>query len=190
MKNKNITSKCNCSCEENISKSRRKFLRNAAHITIIGGTAFVLEACGSSSSSPTGPTDPGDGGGNGGGSGGGGNTGTGYEYNSSTGIITIDISRIYTSLQNTGTAIALSASNTFDNRGLIVIRSGPSTITALSRRCTHQSNTVNVSANNLLCPSHNSIFDFNGNVISGPATSPLTKYTASISNSIITISNS
>ena len=88
----------------------------------------------------------------------------GYTYDPSTGIITIDTSMIYQTLQNTGGAIALSGSDTFDNRGIIVLRTSNTGVRALSRNCTHAGFTVNINtaANNLVCPSHNSIFDLNG----------------------------
>ena len=86
----------------------------------------------------------------------------------------------------------LSGSDTFDSRGLIIFRTSSSGVRALSRRCTHANNTVNInsSANNLVCPSHNSIFDLNGNAISGPAQGTLTQYNASINSekNLITIS--
>jgi Rieske Fe-S protein len=174
---------------------------------LIGSTAFILEACGGGSS-PTGPDDNnGDTGGgdnNGGGDNGGGNNGggdngggtgdTGYNYDTSTGIITIDITMIYQTLQTVGLGIMLSGSDTFDNRGLIIFRTSTSGVRALSRRCTHANNTVNINnaANNLVCPSHNSIFDLNGNVISGPATGALTQYNGSINSegTLITITQS
>ena len=120
--------------------------------------------------------------------GGGGNTG--YNYDPASGVITIDTSMIYQTLQNTGGAIALSGSDTFDNRGIIVLRTSTTGVRALSRNCTHAGFTVNINsaANNLVCPSHNSIFDLNGNVVSGPASGALTRYSASLSGSIITIS--
>jgi len=190
---------CDCSCFEDkgVDRSRRDFIKKASIVTMVGSSAFILEACGGGGGSPTGP-DPGDnnGGGNGGGNGsgnGGGNGGgnTGYNYDPNTQTITIDITLIYTSLQNTGTGIALSSSTTFDSRGIIVLRTGSSSVRALSRRCTHAGSIVNInsSSNNLLCPSHNSIFDLNGNVISGPANSSLTRYNASINaeGTIITI---
>ena len=123
----------------------------------------------------------------GGGGNGGGNTG--YNYDPTTGVITIDTSMIYQTLQNTGGAIALSGSDTFDNRGIIVLRTSNTGVRALSRNCTHAGFTVNINtaANNLVCPSHNSIFDLNGNVVSGPASGALTRYSASLSGSIITI---
>jgi len=195
---------CNCNISEDVDSSKRDFIKRATAITVIGGTAFILEACGGGGS-PTGPEDNngddnggGSGGGdNGGGSGGGDNGGgsggdTGYNYDPATGTITIDISKIYTTLQTVGFGIMLASNITFDDRGIIVLRTSGNSVKALSRRCTHQGQTVNIDAanNNLLCPSHDSVFDFNGNVISGPASSSLAQYSASIDGNIITITSS
>ena len=200
-----IKKTCDCDCFEQqaTDPSRRDFIRKASTLTIVGGTAFLLEACGGGGSptSSGGDTDgggdnSGGGGDNSGGggdnSGGGGDNGggnTGYNYDPATGVITIDTSMIYQTLQNTGGAIALSGSDTFDNRGIIVLRTSNTGVRALSRNCTHAGFTVNINtaANNLVCPSHNSIFDLNGNVVSGPASGALTRYSASLSGAIITI---
>ena len=198
--------KCDCDCFEKQASnpSRRDFIKKVTTVTIVGGTAFLLEACGgggSPTSSDDGVNGGGDSGGgnNGGGDSGGGNNGgggddgvnTGYNYDPSTGIITIDTSMIYQALQNTGGAIALSGSDTFDSRGIVVLRTSNTGVRALSRNCTHAGFTVNINsaANNLVCPSHNSIFDLNGNVVSGPATRALTRYNASLNTegTIITI---
>ena len=204
-KNKPTTCNCNCSNEKVIDTSRREFIRKASAITLVGGTAFILQACGGGSptSSDNGDNDNTSGGNTGGGNTGGGNTGggntgegntggetgNGYSYDAATKTITIDITKIHQSLQNIGGGIALNSNETFDNRGIIVLRTSTSGVRALSRVCTHQGQSViiNSSANNLLCPSHNSIFDLNGNVISGPASGSLTKYNATLSGSIITI---
>ena len=198
MSDKIKQSKCACNCfeEKAFDPSRRDFIRKASTLTLIGSTAFILEACGGGSS-PTGPDNNGDTGGgdnNGGGDNGGGTGDTGYNYDTSTGIITIDITMIYQTLQTVGLGIMLSGSDTFDNRGLIIFRTSTSGVRALSRRCTHANNTVNINnaANNLVCPSHNSIFDLNGNAISGPATGALTQYNGSINSegTLITITQS
>jgi len=204
MSDKIKQSKCACNCfeEKAVDPSRRDFIRKASTLTLIGSTAFILEACGGGSS-PTGPDDNngdtggGDnngGGNNGGGDNGGGTGDTGYNYDTSTGIITIDITMIYQTLQTVGLGIMLSGSDTFDNRGIIIFRTSTSGVRALSRRCTHANNTVNINnaANNLVCPSHNSIFDLNGNAISGPATGALTQYNGSINSegTLITITQS
>ena len=196
---------CNCNISEDVDSSKRDFIKRATAITVIGGTAFILEACGGGGS-PTGPEDNNGGGDNGGGSGGGDTGGgsgggdngggsggdTGYNYDPATGTITIDISKIYTTLQTVGSGIMLASNITFDDRGIIVLRTSGNSVKALSRRCTHQGQTVNIDAanNNLLCPSHDSVFDFNGNVISGPASSSLAQYSASINGNIITITSS
>ena len=190
---------CNCNISEDVDSSKRDFIKRATAITVIGGTAFILEAC-AGGGSPTGPEDNNGGGDNGGGDNGGGDNGggdngggdTGYNYDPATGTITIDISKIYTTLQTVGSGIMLASNITFDDRGIIVLRTSGNSVKALSRRCTHQGQTVNIDAanNNLLCPSHDSVFDFNGNVISGPASSSLAQYSASINGNIITITSS
>ncbi len=188
---------CNCNISEDVDSSKRDFIKRATAITVIGGTAFILEACGGGGS-PTGPEDNNGGGDNGGGDNGGGDNGggsggdTGYNYDPATGTITIDISKIHTTLQIVGSGIMLASNITFDDRGIIVLRTSGNSVKALSRRCTHQGQTVNIDAanNNLLCPSHDSVFDFNGNVISGPASSSLAQYSASINGNIITITSS
>ena len=195
---------CDCNSEKPSDPSRRDFMKQATTLTMIGSTAFILQACGGGGSSPTGPEDPGGGdnnggdnnGGdnNGGDNNGGGDTNTGYTYDAATGTITIDTSMMYTTLQTAGNGIQLSGSDTFDSRGIIVLRTSNTGVRALSRRCTHANNTVNINSagNNLLCPSHNSIFDLNGNAVSGPATGALASYACSLDSAgtIITIQNS
>ena len=178
---------CECDCQAIPDPSRRNFIKQATTLTIIGGTAFILEACGGGSS----PTSSDDGTGGGGDTGGGGSTG--YNYDANTGTITIDITMIHTTLQTVGSGIALSSSITFDNKGIIVLRTSNTGVRALSRNCTHQGNIVNIDSTNSNLPcsaqtsGHGSVFDFSGNVVSGPATSSLTQYNASLSGTIITI---
>ena len=196
-------SKCACNCfeEKAVDPSRRDFIRKASTLTLIGSTAFILEACGGGSS-PTGPDnnggDTGGGDNNGGGNNGGGTGDTGYNFDASTGTITIDITKIYQSLQTVGSGIVLSGSNTFASLGLIVIRASNSSVRALSRNCTHAGFSVNFDGanNNLPCSqqggSHGSIFNLDGSVQKGPATKALTSYNASINSegTLITITQS
>ena len=200
MSDKIKQSKCACNCfeEKAVDPSRRDFIRKASTLTLIGSTAFILEACGGGSS-PTGPDNNGGdtgGGGTGGGDNNGGGTGdTGYNFDASTGTITIDITKIYQSLQTVGSGIVLSGSNTFASLGLIVIRASNSSVRALSRNCTHAGFSVNFDGanNNLPCSqqggSHGSIFNLDGSVQRGPASRALTNYNASINSegTIITI---
>ena len=198
----NNTCECDCLNQQPKNPSRRDFIKKASTLTIIGSTAFILEACGgggspTSSGGDTGGGDTG-GGDTGGGNNGGGTGDTGYNYDSSTGIITINITMIHQTLQTVGNGIQLSGSNTFDNNGIIVLRTSNSGVRALSRNCTHAGSTVNFDSvnNNLPCSlqggSHGSVFDINGNVVRGPANRSLTRYTASINaeGTIITISQS
>jgi Rieske Fe-S protein len=206
MSDKIKQSKCACNCfeEKAVDSSRRDFIRKASTLTLIGSTAFILEACGGGSSSPTGPDnnggdtggdDTGGGDNNGGGNNGGGTGDTGYNFDASTGTITIDITKIYQSLQTVGSGIVLSGSNTFASLGLIVIRASNSSVRALSRNCTHAGFSVNFDGanNNLPCSqqggSHGSIFNLDGSVQKGPATKALTSYNASINSegTLITI---
>ena len=200
MSDKIKQSKCACNCfeEKAVDPSRRDFIRKASTLTLIGSTAFILEACGGGSS-PTGPDNNGGdtgGGGTGGGDNNGGGTGdTGYNFDASSGTITIDITKIYQSLQTVGSGIVLSGSNTFASLGLIVIRASNSSVRALSRNCTHAGFSVNFDGanNNLPCSqqggSHGSIFNLDGSVQRGPASRALTSYNASINSegTIITI---
>jgi len=200
MSNKIKPSNCACNCfeEKAVDPSRRDFIRKASTLTLIGSTAFILEACGGGSS-PTGPDnnggDTGGGDTGGGGNNGGGTGDTGYNFDASTGTITIDITKIYQSLQTVGSGIVLSGSNTFASLGLIVIRASNSSVRALSRNCTHAGFSVNFDGanNNLPCSqqggSHGSIFNLDGSVQKGPATKALTSYNASINSegTLITI---
>ena len=196
-----IKKTCDCDCldKQATDPSRRDFIRKASTLTLIGGSAFILEACGgggspTSSGGDTGGGDTG-GGNNGGGNNGGGSGDTGYNYDASTGTITIDITKIYQTLQTVGSGIVLSGSNTFTSLGLIIIRASNSTVRALSRNCTHAGFSVNFDSvnNNLPCSaqggSHGSIFNLNGTVQRGPASRSLTSYNASINSegTIITI---
>lgn len=72
---------------------------------------------------------------------------------------------------------------------IIVIRSTDSLYIALSKICTHQGCEVgyNHAANKLPCPCHGSEFDRDGNVLQGPATSKLTKYTTKLDGDILKI---
>ena len=185
--------KCECDCFKNneIDSSRRNFMKKATALTVIGSTSLILEACGGGGSSPTSSDTGGDD--TGGGTGGGGDTG--YTYDASTGTITIDITMIYQDLQNVNGIIPLTATNTFDNNGIIVLRSSNTEVKAFSRRCTHAGSMVNIDStnNNLPCvqqgAGHGSVFDLNGAAVSGPAKSSLTRYNASINSegTIITI---
>jgi len=108
--------------------------------------------------------------------------------NNSDATITIDISlAINNSLKNIGGSIIISGNN-IDENGMLIIRTGESSVTALSRTCTHQGCILPIfQSGSSRCPCHGSRFDTLGNVLNGPATTPLKKYNATIDGNIITI---
>ncbi len=73
---------------------------------------------------------------------------------------------------------------------VIVIRN-PETkeLVALKSLCTHQGCTVkwDQQKQNLFCPCHNSLFDIKGEIVSGPATKPLSNYEVKEDNGLVLI---
>jgi cytochrome b6-f complex iron-sulfur subunit len=74
---------------------------------------------------------------------------------------------------------------------VIVIRTGSSTYAALSETCTHAGCSVSYSSSSkqLVCPCHGGVFDSNGNVVSGPPSSPLPQYKTSLSGNTLTVTS-
>ncbi len=73
---------------------------------------------------------------------------------------------------------------------IIIIRTGDTSYTALSKVCTHQGCTVsyNKSSNRLVCPCHGAQFNTGGSVLQGPASRALTSYTVTVNGNTLTIS--
>ena len=66
-----------------------------------------------------------------------------------------------------------------DGTPILVVRKSATNYLALSMYCTHQGCQVNSPRNQqIYCGCHGSVFDLSGNVIQGPANSPLAKYTS------------
>jgi len=100
-----------------------------------------------------------------------------------TGGTTIDLTTsAYAPLKTIGGAVY--------SGNMIIIRSSATSYVALSKICTHQGCTVeyNNAANKLVCPCHGAQFSTSGSVLQGPANNPLTKYTATVNGTILTIS--
>jgi Rieske Fe-S protein len=72
---------------------------------------------------------------------------------------------------------------------LLVVRNDATSVSAYSATCTHQQCTINGFTENVFqCPCHGSRFSpTNGSVLRGPATAPLRRFTASITNGVVTI---
>lgn len=73
--------------------------------------------------------------------------------------------------------------------GIIIAKINDTTFSALSQTCTHQGATVEylASESRFHCPRHGSNFDVNGNVINGPAASPLQKYKTSLNGNLLRV---
>jgi len=71
---------------------------------------------------------------------------------------------------------------------IIIINTGTGFI-ALSSVCTHKGCTVSYNAgnDNLPCPCHGSLYNTNGAVLNGPASSPLKKFSISQVGDVLTI---
>jgi cytochrome b6-f complex iron-sulfur subunit len=94
--------------------------------------------------------------------------------------LTIDLtSPAYTNLAAEGSAIIK------DN--LLIIHAGLDNYVALSKICTHEGCVVGYIGTEVVCPCHGSRFSISGSVLAGPATSPLKKYTTTLSGNILTI---
>jgi len=157
MNDNNINALLNNSC------NRREFVKDT--LTGIGTVAFgsfmLVNQSGCSS-----PTEP----------------------NNSDETITVDLSLSENSaLLVVGGALALG-SNVIDSKGILLYRQSDTNVLAFSRNCTHNGCTIGSFHNGTsACPCHDSQFDTSGNVINGPATNPLTQYSATITGNIVTI---
>ncbi len=103
--------------------------------------------------------------------------------NVSHGTTTIDISKL-----TTDGGFLTNSSVTTDGTPILVIRQNATTYTALSMMCTHTGCTVNTpSGGQIYCACHGSVFDTHGNVVHGPAGSPLTNYGVALNAAAKTI---
>ncbi|MBN1440159.1 MAG: Rieske 2Fe-2S domain-containing protein [Anaerolineales bacterium] len=91
------------------------------------------------------------------------------------------------SLAAVGGTLTLEA-NDIDPKGILLYRSGESSVLAFSRNCPHQGCAVEGFRDGVAaCPCHRSEFDAGGNVLRGPADKPLAAYGASLSGTVLTI---
>ena len=90
----------------------------------------------------------------------------------------------YSVLANTGGSLSLDGGSGIPSPGILIHRSSPTSVNVVSRYCTHQGCPV---GSNYVCACHNSIFAKDGSVIQGPASSSLTTYSATVSDTNILI---
>ncbi len=99
------------------------------------------------------------------------------------GTTTIDISKLTADGQ-----FLTDSTVTPDGTPILVIRRNATTYTALSMYCTHSGCQVNTPrSGSIVCTCHNSVFNYDGTVIGGPAPSPLTKYGVALNAAAKTI---
>lgn len=68
---------------------------------------------------------------------------------------------------------------------ILVRKMGPTSFTALLLRCTHQDWDLQVGKNQINCTYHGSVFDWMGNVKTGPASTRLKSLTTRIENELL-----
>ena len=97
---------------------------------------------------------------------------------------TIDISSSqYSALQNKGGYVYYSANS------IIIAKDNAGNFIALYDVCPHAGCTIQFDGTSKFpCPCHGSMFDENGNVTQGPATSGVKKYNTSLSGTKLTVS--
>jgi cytochrome b6-f complex iron-sulfur subunit len=74
-------------------------------------------------------------------------------------------------------------------RDILFVRDSDTTVHAVGAICTHNSCTLGYdpTGKHVVCPCHNSTFDLEGHVLTGPATKPLTTYKATLSGERVVI---
>jgi Rieske Fe-S protein len=103
--------------------------------------------------------------------------------------ITLDLSDSrYSSLATVGASLNIPDPNN-STRPIIVRRVSQTAVAAVSSQCTYDGCQLPLSGNGVYtCPCCGSQFDQYGNVLRGPASQPLTAYTAQLNAGVITIS--
>jgi Rieske Fe-S protein len=110
-------------------------------------------------------------------------------YNYSDGQLTLDISQ-NNSLQKAGGAVKFTFSDNDKNHKMIVARTGADSFLAFEDKCTHGGRELEYQHRNsrFECISFGgSKFNTQGNVISGPADSPLKKFDAMLKDNMLVI---
>ena len=153
--------------------TRRDFCVAACQALSLGAIAATLQACGGGSN----PNEPSDGGF--------GNVPQLPSLNATVtnGAATLTVDG--TALSSTGgAAIVTSGLGT-----MLVVRNDATSVSAYTATCTHQQCTINGFTESVFqCPCHGSRFSpANGSVLRGPATQPLRRFTASVTNGVVSI---
>jgi Rieske Fe-S protein len=152
-------------------QTRRRFCGRTCQVASVlalgGALATILESCGGG-----GPTSP---------------SGGPSALPTVSGALagsTITVTVSGTALATTG-ALALVTTPGGD---VLVARTGADTFVALTARCTHQACEITgYAGQTFVCPCHGSRFDTGGQVLNGPAVSPLRQYQTQLAGDVLTI---
>jgi len=168
-----------------VTQSRAEFLRTATPLAVVAALGIPLSSCGvtdSGDDSDTNVNEDNDNTDDSNNNDGGGNSASAFSVDGNT--ITIDTS------VSGGEALASAGGWLIASEyGFLAINIDGARVRAFSDVCTHAScrNTWQFSNSTFICTCHNSVFNSSGQVVSGPADSPLPEYSASKNGDIIRI---
>ena len=146
-----------------------KTLQGAAVIAVPSLLTSVLESCNNSLNGPNSP----------------GSSLANVQGTLANGQVTVSLDSS-SPIAKTGTAALVN----FSNGSLLVDHPSSTSFNALSSICTHQGcqiNSFDSGNSQFVCNCHGSRFDVSGNVVQGPAGSPLLKYTTQVLNNQLII---
>ena len=96
----------------------------------------------------------------------------------------------YPSLQNVGGSVQTTLQTASGPKSVFITRVTSGSVITVSTVCTHAGCTLNPydsAAEDYTCPCHNSVFNSQGAVVTGPAVTPLPTYASEISSSGVTV---
>ena len=165
------------------TSTRADFLRTATPLALIAALGIPMSSCGVTDSGDNSDLDVNDDD-NGNDDSNNGNTGGTSAFSVDGNTITID-----TSISG-GEALASAGGWLIASEfGFLAVNIDGTRVRAFSDVCTHAScrNAWQYSNSTFICTCHNSVFNTSGEVVSGPADSPLPEYSANINGTIIKI---
>lgn len=167
------------------TSSRAEFLRKATPLALISALGIPMSSCGVTDSANDSDLDLNDENDDNG------NDDSNNDGNDSTSAFSVDGNTITIDTSISGGEALASAGGWLiaSEYGFLAINIDGTRIRAFSDVCTHAScrNAWQFSNETFICTCHNSVFNYSGQVVSGPANSPLPEYSASKNGDIIKI---
>ena len=167
------------------TSSRVEFLRTATPLALVLTLGIPLSSCGvtdSGEGSELNMNDDSDDTGN---------DDSNNDGNNNTSAFSVDGNTITIDTSVSGGEVLASAGGWLiaSEYGFLIINIDGTRVRAFSDVCTHANcrNAWQYSNETFICTCHNSVFDLSGQVVSGPANSPLPEYSASKSGNIIKV---